>query len=97
VNVVCRGVGSGTYVEYDDGLIIKGETDATSVFTNKLEKKMRSEDWTCTAITPGACDRFSNKNNEQVPHSITQTTQDEESQRQQAIEKLKGQLKPKQQ
>jgi hypothetical protein len=53
---------------------------------------MRSDDWTCTAITPGGCDGFSNKNTQRVPHSTTQTTQDEESQRQQAIERLKGQL-----
>jgi hypothetical protein len=105
VNVVCSGVGSGSYVEYGNGLIIKGETDATSVFTNKLEKKMRSEDWTCTPITQGACGGFPNKNPQQVtgtptsskPNSATQTTQDEESLRQQAIEKLKGKLNPKQQ
>jgi hypothetical protein len=97
-------VGSGTYIEYANGLIITGKTDATSVFTNKLDKKMRSEDWACTAITQGACDGFPNKKTQQVSGTpiysnptATQTTQDEETQRQQAIEKLKGQLSSKKQ
>jgi hypothetical protein len=103
VNVVCSA-GSGTYIEYANGLIITGKTGTTSVFTNKLEKKMRGEDWGCTPITQGACDGFHNKKTEQVSGTptyskptTTQATQDEETQRQQAIEKLKGQLKSQKQ